>query len=85
MSEEGEKKKMLKAEVLFCIENEMTCTPTDFFMRRTGRLFFAIQSVFLYKENVTEVFKIAVSWAEQTTEVHQQELEEKIKIATTFE
>ena len=85
MSEEGENNKMIKAEVLFCIENEMTCTPTDFFMRRTGRLFFDTQSVFLYKEFVLKLFKDAFSWDEKTTEKHQQELEEKLKNATTFE
>ncbi|WP_437440140.1 glycerol-3-phosphate dehydrogenase/oxidase [Polaribacter haliotis] len=84
MSEEGEKKKMIKAEVLFCIENEMTCTPTDFFMRRTGRLFFDKPSVELHKDYVLQLFKNTFSWDKKTTEFHQQELEEKLKIATTF-
>ncbi|MFK8059909.1 MAG: glycerol-3-phosphate dehydrogenase/oxidase [Polaribacter sp.] len=85
MSEEGEPKKMLKAEVLFCIENEMTCTPTDFFMRRTGRLFFDKPSVDLYKNFVSEIFKNAFSWSDKTAEKHQQELEEHLQVATTFE
>jgi glycerol-3-phosphate dehydrogenase len=84
MSEEGEKKKMIKAEVLFCIENEMTCTPTDFFMRRTGRLFFDKPSVDLYKIFVLNIFKNEFSWNEETTKYHQQELELQCKIATTF-
>ena len=85
MSEEGEGKKMLKAEVEFSIEQEMTCTPTDFFMRRTGRLFFDIQSVNLYKEYVLALFKNAFSWDDKTTIKHQAELEKKLKVATTFE
>ncbi|WP_435414082.1 glycerol-3-phosphate dehydrogenase/oxidase [Polaribacter aestuariivivens] len=85
MSEEGEKKKMIRAEVLFCIENEMTCTPTDFFMRRTGRLFFDKPSVDLHKEFVTQIFKTTFSWDEKTTEIHQKELEKHLKLATTFE
>ncbi|WP_299059087.1 glycerol-3-phosphate dehydrogenase/oxidase [uncultured Polaribacter sp.] len=85
MSEEGEGKKMLKAEVEFSIEQEMTCTPTDFFMRRTGRLFFDIKSVNLYKEYVLALFKNAFSWDDKTAIKHQAELEKKLKVATTFE
>lgn len=76
--------KMIKAEVWFTINYEMTCTPTDFFMRRTGRLFFDARSVILYKEYVLDLFKTHFSWDEKTTEKHQLELEEKILLATTF-
>ncbi|WP_343328448.1 glycerol-3-phosphate dehydrogenase/oxidase [Polaribacter staleyi] len=76
--------KMMKAEVWFTINYEMTCTPTDFFMRRTGRLFFDARSVFLYKEYVLNEFKNYFSWNEKTTEKHLKELEEKIQLATTF-
>ncbi|WP_299667053.1 glycerol-3-phosphate dehydrogenase/oxidase [uncultured Polaribacter sp.] len=85
MSEESDQKKMIKAEVLFCIENEMTCTPTDFFMRRTGRLFFDMQSVILHKEFVFSLFEKTFSWDKKTAEMHQQELEEMLRTATTFE
>ncbi|MDN3618181.1 glycerol-3-phosphate dehydrogenase/oxidase [Polaribacter undariae] len=77
--------KMIIAEVWFTINYEMTCTPTDFFMRRTGRLFFDAHSVNLYKEYVLDLFKTHFSWDEKTTEKHQLELEEKIQLATTFE
>ena len=77
--------KMIIAEVWFTINYEMTCTPTDFFMRRTGRLFFDAHSVNLYKEYVLDLFKTHFSWDEKTTEKHLLELEEKIKLATTFE
>lgn len=36
---------LLKAEVAFCIEHEMTATSEDFFARRTGLLYFDIQRV----------------------------------------
>ena len=76
--------KMLKSEVWFTINYEMTCSPIDFFMRRTGRLFFDIQSVFMYKEFVLNEFKNHFSWDEKTTEKNLRELEENLKIATTF-
>jgi glycerol-3-phosphate dehydrogenase len=76
--------KMMKAEVWFTINYEMTCTPTDFFMRRTGRLFFDASSVILYKEYVLNEFKNYFSWDEKTTEKHLKELNKKIQLATTF-
>jgi len=63
----------------------MTCTPTDFFMRRTGRLFFDKPSVDSYKSLVSEIFASAFNWDEKTTKKHLQELEDKLKMATTFE
>jgi glycerol-3-phosphate dehydrogenase len=84
LMEEDQVKKMIKAEVWFCIENEMACTPTDFFMRRTGRLFFDPNSVVLYKEFVLSEFKNYFSWNQETTEKHQKELEEKLIATVTF-
>jgi glycerol-3-phosphate dehydrogenase len=82
--DENQQEKMIKAEVWFTIKHEMTCTPLDFFMRRTGRLFFNSQSVILYKTFVVSLFKEHFSWDEKTTERHQRELEEKLKSIITF-
>ena len=76
--------RLLKAEVWFAIQHEMTCTPTDFFMRRTGRLFFDKPSVDANKNFVISEFKQYFNWSEETTNKHQQELEEKINVAITF-
>ena len=76
--------KMIKAEVWYSINYEMACTPTDFFMRRTGRLFFDPESVSEFKNFVLSEFKNSFSWDDKTTEHHQEELEEKLKSATTF-
>ncbi|CAM1352452.1 glycerol-3-phosphate dehydrogenase/oxidase [Tenacibaculum crassostreae] len=76
--------RLLKAEVWFAIQHEMTCTLTDFFMRRTGRLFFDKPSVDANKNFVLSEFKQYFNWSEETTNKHQQELEEKINVAITF-
>ena len=76
--------KMIKAEVWFAINYEMATNPTDFFMRRTGRLFFDIQSVRLFKNLVLNEFKIAFSWDDATTKKNKKELEYHLKMATTF-
>jgi glycerol-3-phosphate dehydrogenase len=83
--DEDQQEKMIKAEVWFSIHYEMACTPTDFFMRRTGRLFFDTRSVFLYKEYVLNKFKEHFSWDENTTQKSRNELEEELKRATIFE
>ena len=62
----------------------MACTPKDFFMRRTGRLFFDIENVFLYKEFVLNEFKNYFSWDEKTAKKQQQELEEQLTAVVTF-
>jgi glycerol-3-phosphate dehydrogenase len=77
--------KMIKAEVWFAINYEMACNPTDFFMRRTGRLFFDANSVNVFKEFVLNEFKNLFSWGEKTVKIHQKELENHLKMAITFE
>ncbi|TVZ56364.1 homodimeric glycerol 3-phosphate dehydrogenase (quinone) [Lutibacter sp. Hel_I_33_5] len=84
LSDENQQEKMIKAELWFTLNNEMVCTPTDFFMRRTGRLFFDPQSVFLYKNLVIKEIGNHFNWDEQTTKKYQEELEDKIKLATEF-
>ncbi|WP_026776199.1 glycerol-3-phosphate dehydrogenase/oxidase [Polaribacter sp. Hel_I_88] len=76
--------KMMIAEVWFTIHHEMACTPTDFFMRRTGRLFFDVESINTYKELVFREFQTYFSWDDKTAKKHQKELEEHLKTATTF-
>ncbi|KOY51650.1 glycerol-3-phosphate dehydrogenase/oxidase [Polaribacter dokdonensis] len=83
-TEENQQEKLIKAEVWFSIQHEMACTPTDFFMRRTGRLFFDPKSVKQYKEYVLNLFASHFSWDTETTEKHKQELEHHVRMATTF-
>ncbi len=83
-SEENQEEKLIKAEVWFTIHNEMACTPTDFFMRRTGRLFFDINSVLRYKDLVVNLFKTHFSWDDATTKEHLQHLNSQIEKASTF-
>ncbi|WBX74856.1 glycerol-3-phosphate dehydrogenase/oxidase [Tenacibaculum pacificus] len=76
--------RLLKAEIWFTIQYEMTCTPTDFFMRRTGRLFFDKPSVNNYKNEVLKEFTNYFNWSDLETEKHRQELKSKIKMTVNF-
>jgi glycerol-3-phosphate dehydrogenase len=82
--DEDQQEKMIKAEVWFTVHYEMVNSPTDFFMRRTGRLFFDKPSVDSYKELVLTELKNYFGWDEKTTKNHQEELDKKLQLATTF-
>ncbi len=49
--------KLILAELQFGIANEMVQNPMDFFIRRTGRLYFDIDSVRTYMEPVLQELK----------------------------
>ncbi len=49
--------RMAKAELRFCIDYEMVQNPMDFFIRRTGRLYFDIDSVRNLMEPILKEFK----------------------------
>ena len=84
LTDENQQEKMIKAEVWFTVNYEMACTPTDFFMRRTGRLFFDKPSVDLYKNLVMTAFISHFKWGEKTAAKHLNELDEKISLASSF-
>lgn len=49
--------RLAKAELHFCIDYEMVQNPMDFFIRRTGRMYFDIDSVRNLMEPILEEFK----------------------------
>ena len=77
-------KRLIKAEVWFTIQHEMTCTPTDFFMRRTGRLFFNKPSVDTYKDIVFTEFSMYFNWSNDQAERYNLELEKELLLAVQF-
>ncbi|MDC1161951.1 FAD-dependent oxidoreductase [Tenacibaculum sp.] len=82
--DENPAQKLLISELQFTINHEMVCTPSDFFMRRTGRLFFDRNSVDVYKGLIISEFKKVFGWTDEITLEHEQELDEKIRLATSF-
>ncbi|WP_299156309.1 FAD-dependent oxidoreductase [uncultured Tenacibaculum sp.] len=84
LKEENNELRLLKSEVWFTIQHEMTCTPTDFFMRRTGRLFFDKPSVDTYKGAVLKEFSNYYNWSDTENQKYLQELDDKIKLTVNF-
>ena len=76
--------KLLKSELLFTIENEMVCSSSDFFIRRTGRLYFDIQSVIKYKRAIGQELGKVLDWTEQQLDADGRSLDEAIDGAKHF-
>lgn len=60
--------RLIRAELWYCIYNEMTNSLADFFVRRTGRLYFNIASVAKYKNLVLKDCINYLEWDEARVE-----------------
>ena len=60
----------------YSMEYEAACKPTDFFIRRTGAMFFNIDWVKKEKEAVMEEMKRLFEWTEKQMERYEAELEQ---------
>jgi len=65
------------------IQNEMIVKPVDFFIRRTGFLYFQIDLVNKYKDEVIRYMENRLSWNKYQVLEYRLELEEQIKIAVS--
>jgi glycerol-3-phosphate dehydrogenase len=63
----------------------MVQNPLDFFIRRTGRLYFDIKSVEQLKEPVLKEFSTIFSWNSETNEYYNQLIEKEIYRASNFD
>ncbi|WP_078597439.1 glycerol-3-phosphate dehydrogenase/oxidase [Evansella clarkii] len=69
------------ASVVYGIEEEMAATPLDFFNRRTGALFFNINWVKQWKDEVTDYMAGRFNWTDGEKEKHLLELNREIAYA----
>lgn len=69
---------LLEAEVAFCIENELACTPLDYFERRTAKLFFDMEAVLAERARVEALFAERLGWDQATRQQHRQRLDAAI-------
>lgn len=70
------------AELIYAIEDELACTPADFFIRRTSALYFDINWVENHKCSVINYMSQVLEWNEVTKEQYTDDLETAIKEAT---
>lgn len=71
----------LYAQLLYAIEHEMCTTPSDFFVRRTGLLYFDIDLVQRFKDKVIDMMSRLLGWEENVTVRHRKDLEGQLKTA----
>ncbi len=77
--------RLAKAELWYCLHYEMTYTPLDFFIRRTGRLYFEIESIEKLKNPLLKQFVDFFDWDKETLKQHLNQLNKKIIQASHFE
>jgi len=75
---------LLKEEIRFVIENESCYYPADFFNRRSGRLYFDVQSVTKNFELIISEFANYYSWDQEKTESIRQLSKTMINDVTVF-
>lgn len=76
--------RMVRAEAQFTIAYEMALTPLDFFIRRTGRLYFDIDSVRNHMAPVLEEFQKAYNYSAEEVDAFQKELEKELDHHSNF-
>ena len=76
--------RMLRAELQFSIENEMVLNPMDFFIRRTGRLYFNIESITRYMNSILQDFKQAFGYDDAKIASFKKHLEAELESHSNF-
>ena len=62
------------AELVYALDYEMAFTPADFFIRRTGALFFDMDFVKQQRKAVTKFMAKSLQWSKEQTTTYEQEL-----------
>jgi glycerol-3-phosphate dehydrogenase len=69
---------ILFLQLMYGIQHEMICKPVDFFIRRTGALFFDINTVIQSKDKVISCMSDKLGWTEEQRDEYTKELEEQL-------
>jgi glycerol-3-phosphate dehydrogenase len=73
--------KVVYAQLMYSIEHEMAITPADFFIRRTGALFFNINWVRTWKDEVIAFMETKLGWTKIQTAQYKEEFESELRDA----
>jgi len=75
---------LVSAELDYSLHNEMTLSPADFLIRRTGMLFFDIERLRQSLDQVMGIFKERFHWSEDKMAIERSLIEDSIKFASHF-
>jgi len=81
---ESAEERLIRAELWYSVHHEMTNSLADFFVRRTGRLYFDIHSVHRYRQLVQEDLVKYLGWDEARVEKENQWLDILLKDASHY-
>ena len=70
------------AELIYGMEYESVYKPVDFFIRRTGALYFDINWVKMHKKNVIDYMAKVLRWSDNQKDLYVSELEQALTEAT---
>ncbi|MHA6482237.1 glycerol-3-phosphate dehydrogenase/oxidase [Paenibacillus sp. strain BS8-2] len=73
----------MAAMLQYAMQHEMTVTPADFFIRRTGDLFFRINEVRAWKDQVIGAMESELGWSKEQKARYIADLDTAIREATT--
>ena len=76
--------RIIRAELWYCVHHEMTNSLTDFFVRRTGRLYFNIKSIQKYMDIILNDFIEYFDWSEERVHSEKEIMQQLIEDATTY-
>lgn len=83
METDGRLPPFVYAQLIYSIEHEMVVKPVDFFIRRTGSLYFDIYWVHEWKNQVVEVMQERMNWTVEEAELMKKELEQELYYAVS--
>ncbi|MBO0603439.1 glycerol-3-phosphate dehydrogenase/oxidase [Sporosarcina sp. E16_3] len=75
--------RILYVKLRYAIDHEMVVKPTDFFVRRTGDMFFTIANVKAGKTDVLDEMAYIFGWTDVELQRYEKELVDEISTATT--
>ena len=76
--------RLIRSELWYCVHYEMTTNLADFFVRRTGRLYFNIESVVLYLDCILKDITLYLDWNTSTVQLERHRIDQLIVDATTY-
>jgi len=74
----------IAVKLAYAVQFELACTPADFLIRRTGDLYFNIEEVHIYKEQVCQMMNSLIGYSEEQLNKYRYDLEKQIASATSF-
>ncbi|WP_323755690.1 glycerol-3-phosphate dehydrogenase/oxidase [Roseivirga sp.] len=76
--------KLIRSELKYCLENEMVFSIQDFYIRRTGRLYFDIHSIKPTLEVILKDFQNHFGWSVEKTLSEKEAMEKAIEEVSVF-